>query len=86
MTLNSISAMLLVGIALAGQVARPVYAASITVTTIDDELNSDGDCSLREAITAANTNAAVDNCPAGDDGATDTITLANGATYSLTEY
>ncbi len=29
-------------------------AASIVVNTTDDEVNSDGDCSLREAIIAAN--------------------------------
>ena len=44
-------------------------AATITVSTLDDELNSDGDCSLREAIQAANTNAAVDACTAGESGA-----------------
>ena len=37
----------------------------IAVTTTDDELNADGDCSLREAVVAANTDAAVDACPAG---------------------
>ncbi|OZC04284.1 right-handed parallel beta-helix repeat-containing protein [Rubricoccus marinus] len=40
-------------------------AATIIVTTLDDELNSDGDCSLREAIAAANTDALVDDCTAG---------------------
>jgi CSLREA domain-containing protein len=45
--------------------ARNAPTATITVDTTDDELNSDGDCSLREAMTAANTNAAVDNCAAG---------------------
>ena len=29
---------------------------AILVTTLEDELNNDGDCSLREAIQAANTN------------------------------
>jgi len=37
----------------------------INVNTTDDELNSDGDCSLREAIRAANSDAAVDACLAG---------------------
>ena len=37
---------------------------TITVNTLDNELNTDGDCSLREAITAANTNAPVDGCTA----------------------
>ena len=30
-------------------------AAVITVDTTEDELNNDGDCSLREAVVAANT-------------------------------
>ncbi|MEM8961432.1 MAG: choice-of-anchor Q domain-containing protein [Acidobacteriota bacterium] len=54
----------------------------ITPTTFDDELNSDGDCSLREAIEAANTNTAVDACPAGSAVQTDTIRLDIG-TYTL---
>jgi CSLREA domain-containing protein len=37
----------------------------ITVSTTADELNADGDCSLREAIRAANLDQAVDACPAG---------------------
>ena len=41
----------------------------------DDELNVDGDCSLREAVQATNTNAAVDACIAGDLGVQDTINL-----------
>jgi len=57
-------------------------AATINVTTEIDELNADGDCSLREAIQAANTNAAVDACEAGAAGA-DTIVLPDN-TYSLT--
>lgn len=57
-----------------------VHAASLTVTTTDDELNTDGDCSLREAIQAANTDTAVDACFAGSGA--DTIVLPAG-TYSL---
>ncbi len=57
------------------------YAATIVVTTTEDELNSDGDCSLREAVQAANTNTAVDDCIAGS-GYLDTITLGPG-TYTL---
>lgn len=56
-------------------------SAIITVTTTNDELNSDGDCSLREAIQAANLNAAVDNCVAGVGD--DEISLPAG-TYTLT--
>ena len=56
-------------------------AADITVTTTVDELDVNGTCSLREAVIAANTNAAVDGCPAGDpdDAAdSDVIRLAAG--------
>ncbi len=56
-------------------------AATITVNTTTDEVNSDGDCSLREAIIAANTDMAVDACPAGNGA--DTIILPAG-TYVLT--
>ena len=62
---------------------RPVDAATIAVTTTIDELNTDGDCSLREAVRAANTNVAVDACPAGQNDQTDTITVPAG-TYTLT--
>jgi CSLREA domain-containing protein len=40
-------------------------AAQIRVTTTSDERNVDGDCSLREAIDAANGDVAVDACEAG---------------------
>jgi CSLREA domain-containing protein len=67
---------------LAPSLERPtaVYAASITVNTTDDELN--GDCSLREAITAANTNAVMDACTPGVPGA-DTITFGVTGTITL---
>ena len=55
-------------------------STTINVTTTDDELNSDGDCSLREAIRAANTDTAVDACPAGSGA--DTINLPAG-NYTL---
>jgi len=57
------------------------HTATITVNTTDDELNDDGDCSLREAIQAANTDSAVDGCTAGSGA--DTITLPAGY-YTLT--
>ncbi|MGH2684499.1 MAG: choice-of-anchor Q domain-containing protein [Actinomycetota bacterium] len=53
----------------------PAQAATITVDENEDELNTDGDCSLREAIEAANTNAGVDACPAGSGTETDTIVI-----------
>lgn len=57
------------------------HAATIDVTTTVDELNSDGDCSLREAIQAANTDVPVDNCGAGSGA--DTINVPAG-TYLVT--
>src|SRR5574341_2072757 len=60
--------------------ARTVHAANITVTTTVDELNVNGNCSLREAIQAANTDTAVDACSAGSGA--DTITVPAG-TYNL---
>ncbi len=55
--------------ALALLLAAPLAtAATISVNTLSDELNNDGDCSLREAFAAANTNAAVDACAAGASG------------------
>ncbi len=60
-------------------------AASITVTTFLDEYADPGPgagCSLREAITAANTDAAFGGCPAGSFE-TDIIDLPAGA-YGLT--
>lgn len=55
--------------------------AQIYVTTSDDELNTDGDCSLREAVEAANTNSAVDNC-IDNSGNYDFIVL-DAQTYTL---
>jgi len=45
---------------------------AITVNTTTDALG-DGLCSFREAVRAANTSAAVDACPAGTAGTTNTI-------------
>jgi CSLREA domain-containing protein len=59
---------------------HPVYAASIVVNTTDDELNSDGDCSLREALQSANTDTVVDACAAGSG--TDTVSIPAGI-YTL---
>lgn len=57
-------------------------AADLTVTTLEDELNSDGDCSLREAIEAANTDTAVDTCGSGSGD--DTIGFASGLSGTIT--
>ena len=59
------------------------YGATITVGTTADAITDDGSCSLREAIIAANTNASVDNCPAGSAILVDVIILPPGV-YTLT--
>jgi CSLREA domain-containing protein len=61
--------------------APQVLAATIAVNTTADEVNSDGDCSLREAIITANSVAPSDACTAG--GGADTIAVPAG-TYTLT--
>jgi CSLREA domain-containing protein len=55
--------------------------ANALVTTQEDELNIDGDCSLREAIQATNTNQPVDDCLA--DVSTELVLLPTGI-YTLT--
>ncbi|MBL8171656.1 MAG: CSLREA domain-containing protein, partial [Acidobacteria bacterium] len=57
------------------RVSPPASAASaaaafntITVNTVADQNGTGADCSLREAIIAANTNAAFGGCPAGASG------------------
>jgi CSLREA domain-containing protein len=55
--------------------------ATINVNTTADELNSDSDCSLREAVRAANLDTAVDACPAGNGA--DTINIPAGS-YTIT--
>jgi CSLREA domain-containing protein len=55
-------------------------SATIHVTTTADELATNGNCSLREAIRAANLDLAVDACEAG--GVADSILLPEG-TYPL---
>ncbi|MEA2572507.1 MAG: large repetitive protein [Acidobacteriota bacterium] len=48
--------------------AVTAQAATITVTGIGDTIAADGKCTLREAITAANTNVAVFDCVSGAAG------------------
>lgn len=61
---------------------KPVHAATITVTATTDDLTNNSNCTLREAVKAANTNLAVDSCTAGSASGTDTIILA-GSEYDL---
>lgn len=71
---------LVLGLGLSLSPAPIVHAATITVNTTNDELNTDADCSLREAIQAATLDQPVSGCPAGTFS--DTITLPAG-TYTL---
>lgn len=55
-------------ISLCSPVCPLAWPATITVdTTVDDDVDN-GNCTLREAMTAANTNMAVDGCVAGTFG------------------
>ena len=65
--------------------ASAAGAATITVNTVDDEVNRDGDCSLREAVQAANTDTAVDACTAGEAGEDEIVFagVASSGTISL---
>ncbi|HEX6177331.1 MAG TPA: CSLREA domain-containing protein, partial [Thermoanaerobaculia bacterium] len=48
--------------------AVDLSAATITVNSTGDSIAVDGACTLREAVTAANTNAVSGDCPAGTAG------------------
>ncbi len=73
----------LVGLALACT-AGPAYAAPITVTTLTAQgPNPDGNCTLREALIAANENSGEDACAAGEALDTDTIGFAVNGTIAL---
>ena len=70
------------------RVARAELNTTLTVSTTTDVVDgNDGECSLREAVIAANRNMAsggmVGECPAGSDSITDVIMLAEDQTYLL---
>src|SRR6478752_6281174 len=70
-------------LALSGLFAASAAAAIDVNTTADDYLANPSTCSLREAIYAANTNAAQNGCTTGTAG-TDTINVPDGD-YNLTK-
>src|SRR3989337_694097 len=78
---------LVMGLIAPFQLAWVPDLAMIKVSDTADVVADDGLCTLREAILAANNNlpsgGTSGECPAGRDRRTDTITLTNGATYSL---
>ncbi len=66
--------------------SMPVVAATINVDSTFDDLDQapNGNCTLREAIVAANSNSAVDGCMAGEPGPgiTDVVVVPGGI-YTL---
>ena len=59
-------------------------ATNIVVNTTADVVDSSGDCSLREAIQAANTDSAVDGCDAGSGDDTISFNLTGSGPYTIT--
>lgn len=77
----SLAAALIAGVILVIRPALIVQAAAITVSVTSDDNTINGNCTLREAIRAANLDQAVDACPAGNGA--DTLQLPAGV-YILT--
>ncbi len=63
-----------------------VLATTITVDSTADDLDqgANGNCTLREAIVAANSNAAVDGCAAGQPGPMVDVVALPAGTFVLT--
>ena len=80
MTRRLAGALAVASLALA--VPASTQALPIDVTTTSDEYLSGTACSLREAVQAASTDAAVGGCPAGEPTSVDEVRLGAG-TYSL---
>jgi CSLREA domain-containing protein len=88
-TIWLLGSILIISLTFALLSAKPAAAENhITVTITDDIVANDGQCSLREAIVAANSNVASGflpgECPAGSDTVTDVILLEPGEVYHLT--
>ena len=66
---------------LLGSLASTASATTITPNATTDDITNNGNCTLREAVQAANTDTAVDQCPAGSGA--DVIQLG-AHTYDLT--
>jgi CSLREA domain-containing protein len=82
-TRRALAVLAVVIIALGGVALQPraASAADIPVNTPVDDIVSNGNCTLREAIQAANTDSVVDACAAGSGA--DTVILPAGV-YTLT--
>ncbi|MCX8073014.1 MAG: CSLREA domain-containing protein [Candidatus Binatia bacterium] len=61
----------------------PAGAATISVTTTADERNTNGECSLREAVINANNDNQSGSSDCGAGSGADTIVLQAGQTYTL---
>jgi len=70
----------LLAVFVATAAAAPVAATTYNIATFSDAAIDDGNCTLREALRAADGNVAVDACPAGT--AADNIVLPTG-TYDF---
>jgi CSLREA domain-containing protein len=76
---------LVIGACVLPGIVQAASAATITVNATGDEVNPDGNCSLREAVQSADTDSGIDHCHAGSG--TDTIVFAsktNGHAIDLT--
>jgi CSLREA domain-containing protein len=91
--LGRVTVLLVLGLAVMGALAfgttselrlAQAQDTSIAVNTAADEANTDGDCSLREAIQAANSNRAVDACAAGSATEEDSISFDLGPSATIT--
>lgn len=60
------------------------HATTIPVTSPTDEVETNGLCSLREAVQAASTDTSVDSCPAGQGGGILDLLFVDASINSLT--
>ncbi len=65
--------------------AASAWTATIPVTTTADDLAVNGNCTLREAVQAAQTDLAVDACPAGGLAQADLVEVPGDHTLTLGE-
>ncbi len=63
--------------------ATPASSTTITVTTDVDDVTVNGNCTLREAIQAAQTDLGVDACAAGSPTLPDTVLIPGNPTLAL---
>src|SRR5262249_39995292 len=79
LTLAAIAVMAAAAVVAVGWPHRAAAAVIISVNTVVDQDADDGDCSLREAIIAANANANYHGCLAPGAGPGDTIAFELGS-------